>query len=240
MFTLRKACWLVLVVVALLIFGALAGCGGTPSDPSDSDSNGAPDDSDDPGENDADQGEEIDFEVFYGMDWKGSETFKVEWWQKVDGEESAGWLTVNLYESDDHYVVEYHGVLGDHEHSDTVTLETEQAGFTYPVGTVVREAVNHYFWSRLWTEVSVPVLENFEGMDLNRVGDKDGVMGYEVEVVGYDTYAGQEGLTMTMKYEGDLIYEVCLSPDVAVNLYSYTYDTYNGNEYRIKLVEYTD
>jgi hypothetical protein len=68
----------------------------------------------------------------------------------------------------------------------------------------------------------------------------DGFDNYVVEVVGYDTYAGQEGVTLTMMRGDRLIYEVCIPPDVPLNLYSYAYDTYNGNEYRTKLVEYKD
>lgn len=231
--------WLVLTAVSILIFGVLAGCGGkTPAPPSSPDpggDNGSPD----PGGNNGSQGEEVDLGAFYLRDWKGSETLKFEWWQKVDGEESSGWITVDVSQGDGEYTVEYHGVLGDSEYTNADTFTLEYGGITFQLGIIVKEMVDHYLYSRLWNEATVPVLENFEGFDLYRVGDKGSVFGYEVEVVGHNTYAGQKGLTMTMKQNNKQVYEVCLSPDIAVNLYSYTYDYY-GNEYEVTLVEYSD
>lgn len=243
---MRKTRWLIILMAMVVLLGAaLSGCGRSSGDPSGNGNvdpgNGEQDpggSAQDPGG--SDPGKEIDMEVFYGRDFTGSESFKFEWWQKVDGEESTGWITVKVSETDGEYTVDYHGALGDEEYSNTETLGLEHGGITFTLRLLVADTVDYYLYSRLWREAVWAVLENFEGSDFDRVGSKSSFLDYEAEAVGYNTYAGHEGLTLTMKKSGRLIYEVCINPDIPVNLYSYTYDTFDNNEYRVELVEYSD
>ncbi len=83
-------------------------------------------------------------------------------------------------------------------------------------------------------------MENYDDMYLDKVGDVDVVDNYEAEVTGRKSFAGQTGINLTLKRDDKLTHEVGISPDLPVNLYSYTYVTYNDNQFRVELVGYTD
>lgn len=247
MFSVRKTRWLILLMAMVLLLGALAGCGGS-SDPNGEEDPG--DGSQDPEGNEGpqdpgaeDQGEEFDMGMFYGLEFKGTEFYKVDLWQKVDGEETSGWISVALSQGEDEgsYTVEYEGVFGDDEFSETKDFVTSSGGITFNLKSVLVEKVSSYQYFQIWERLNWPALEYFEGFELNRVGEKivDSFLGYEVEAVGYNTYGGQEGLTLTAETDG-LIYEVCLSTDVPFNLYVYDYDKERGEEYKATLVEFSD
>lgn len=241
---LRKTRWLILLMAIVLVLGALAGCGGStdPNGNGDDPGNG----NGDPGGNDPggeDLGEEFDMDDFYQLEFNGTESYKVELWQKVDGEETTGWIAVTVSEGDDEesYTLEYEGVFGDHEFSETKEISTSLSGMTFPLKIVLVEAVSSYRYSTIWTLVNYPILENFEGYDLNRVGQKfeNPLFGFEVEAVGYKTYGGQEGLTLRAE-TASYYYEVCLSADVPFNLYVHQIDRQYDEEYKATLVEFTD
>ena len=69
--------------------------------------------------------------------------------------------------------------------------------------------------------------------------DKRSIDNFEMEATGRKTFAGQTDVNLTLKMHDRLLYELCVSPDVPVNLDSYTYDHHNNNEYRVEMVEYT-
>lgn len=239
MYSLLKQRWFVLTAVCILALGILAGCGdNTPTDMG----------SDDPaynGDNEQPNGEpdpngpleEINWNSLRARDFLGGESFKLEWWQQVDGQESSGRLAVTLAEALGEYTLTYEGILGEYEFSNSDIFVWDSGVFA-----TLAENVDHYlsnYQKRLWDESWVPILGYFEPM-LNYVGDKAAIDEMEAEAAGYKTFAGQDGLLFTFFQEGQLVYELCISPDVPVNLYSYSYDTFSGNEFRVELVEYSN
>lgn len=244
--------WL-LALILLLLLPVIAGCAGNraPVDlPGDVQNGAGPGDSGtaDPGTPGESSDEYFDFNALYltNKRFKDGESFKMNLWQKVGGEESSGWITLAFTETDNEISFEYAWELGELEFSGTGTLP-EGEGPQYSIegaylfnlfaDYLARET--SYAISNVWQYCYIPVLENFEGLDFEKIGDRSNVMGYEMEVAGYKTYAGQKGINFTMHKDGKLLYELCISPDLPVNLYTYIYD-HNGDEYRVELVEYND
>ena len=106
-----KVRWLVIIAVCGMILSAFAGCG--TAAPSNDD-----DDPLDQGENDRD---DIDWDSLHTSQrgFRDGQNLKMSLWQKVDGEESSGWITVAVSESDGEFDFEYAGELGDYEFSNT-------------------------------------------------------------------------------------------------------------------------
>ena len=224
-----KVRWLVIIAVCGMILSAFAGCG--TAAPSNDD-----DDPLDQGENDRD---DIDWDSLHTSQrgFRDGQNLKMSLWQKVDGEESSGWITVAVSESDGEFDFEYAGELGDYEFSNTCSHPDEEG-----LHRLLSECIQHNTQlgaGRLWQKCVDPVLENYDDISLDKVGDVGAVDNFEAEATGHKTFAGQTGINLTLKMDDKLIHEVCISPDVPINLYSYTYEVHSDNEYRVELVEYT-
>ena len=233
--------WLAILIICLLVTITAVGCGGKGT--SQQTDNGDPGKNlpVDPGGKD-EEGDLIDWDSLWMLNrqFQGSESFKLEWWQKVDGVESSGWLKMAVSEEAGEYTIEHEGVIGDQEFSGTEVFNPDDHQIELSISLALISYFSNQAYRNLWSYSVVPVLENFEGFDLERIGDVGGFANYAVEAVGYNTYAGQEGVTLIMTRDDKLLYEVCISYDVPLNLYSYTYDSFSGNEYRTELVEYND
>lgn len=243
MVILRKS-WLlsVLVLVLGIILIGAAGCGGggSPDESPNGDQNGdaTGEETSDPGETGVKEGDYFDFDSLYpsNKEFKDGESFKLDLWQQVGGEESSGWISMEVTEAGGEFTFDFAWELDGEEYSGTFTMPGGPGLYNAVADQLAQES--SWDISDLWQYCWVPVIENYEGLDFEKVGDKAEVIGYTMEVTGRKTYAGQEGINFTMHEEDKLLHELCISPDIAVNLYQYYYD-YDGNEYRVELVEYS-
>ncbi len=166
------------------------------------------------------------------------------WWQDSTKEPpgkpgAVHWIQVSVRKSGDDFTFDYEGEFQDEESSGTCS-HTDDDWIYNLLGTGIANNTPGQHISRLWTHCYVSVLENFEGANLEKVGDNTAIGNFEIEASGRKTFAGQTGNNLLMRMDDNLVYEVCLSPDIPVNLYSYTFDQFDDDEFRVKLTEYSD
>lgn len=179
----------------------------------------------------------IDFSSLYEGDFRDGQYIKVNWWQLVDGEESTGWIAIEVSEEDDYFEIEYEGVLGDHQFygSDEFLREDTSAKFIFynKFGAAQSHILHDILRETIWNMLD----ENFGHLEY--MGQKSSMFGYEAEVIGFDTYGGVEGLTFTLKAGTELAYELSVAPDFPVNLYVYNAMD-EDKHYKVELVEYRE
>lgn len=216
------------LLLLLTILPAL-GCGGSRDNNDNGNGNGTAE---------RDNDDYIDIEKLYEGDFRDGQYLKLEWWQMVDGEEAAGWIALEVDENEDSsFNIEYTGVLGEDEFAGVEHIEpgarSVKAEFSELFNTSQSPGL-----SKIWEESWTGWLDEFFG-ELKKVGDKINLMQYEVEARGIDTYAGQEGLTFIAREDNEVVYQICVSPELPVNLYLFHLDPYD-NQYGVELVEYRE
>jgi hypothetical protein len=185
------------------------------------------------------EAEEInfDFSSLYGGDFRDGQYMKVDWRQSIDGEESTGWIVIDVSAEDEYFEIEYEGSLGDHQFSgaDGFLREDTTAKFIfYNKFTGAQSHILHdIFRETIWNMLD----ENFGHLEY--VGQRSSMFGYEAEARGFDTYGGVEGLTFTLKAGTELAYELCVAPGFPVNLYVYNAMD-EDRHYKVELVEYRE
>ncbi len=248
-----------LVALLLILMLVLAACGGNDAAPN-GDTPPVVDDPpivDDPGdEDDRALIDPLDYHTSGRPGFKDGQYFKYEYKQIVDGEETTGWFALSVSEDSGSFEVTYEGVIYDLQHgstredyefSNTVTLpESDQAFHQFEEGRfqyMLADHINHHsrgIVRTLWGEISSPIMENFEGLGLEYVGQTTGFDAWEMSIPGYEEYAGVEGVKFTLKGNGVLEYEVVIAHELPISLYQYRLDTFSerNNEYWIELVEF--
>jgi hypothetical protein len=180
---------------------------------------------------------EIDFSSLYNGDFRDGQYFKADWWQSVDGEESTGWIVIDVSEEDEYFEIEYEGELGEHKFSGSDEFLREDTTAKFIFYNKFTGAQSHILHDILRETIWNMLDENFSHLEY--VGQRSSMFGYESEATGFDTYGGVDGLTFTLKAGTELTYELTVAPDFPVNLYVYNAVDEDG-QYRAELVEYRE
>lgn len=207
-----------------LAFLLMNGCG-TPD-------NGEPENG---SRNEEEENMAIDIQALDSGDFKDGQYLKVDWWALIEGEERTGWFEIEVFVIEDFYFdFEYAGAWGEQDYAGSTIIERPH--------TSIKHAFSNYLLAgypeleSIWEETAWNWLqEHFSGLE--KVGDRLTLAGREVAAPGHDTYAGQEGLTFTLKAGGAVEYELCVSPELPLNLYSYRIND-EGEYYKAELVEF--
>ena len=234
-------CFIILIVLTMFLSVAVA-CTSSDNGTIDLPDNGISDDKNDSRvdsgdkKDNTDDGEEIDWDGLWHRDFEDGQYMKVEWWQKVDGEESDGWMTIEVSVENNVYNIDCEGKVGDYEFSDTFSTAPPDWE-----GGSVRHLFYQGFTNKHWQirdifeNAVIPISENYEGLDV--VGERHSYLGYDVTSEGFKTIAGIEGYHFLLKYEGKRQNELCISPHIPINLYHFNI-SYDGHQYEMEVVDF--
>ena len=177
--------------------------------------------------------------------FKGTEHFKYTITQTAGEEAQTGEYVIDLSKEGEKYRIRFQGKFAGNEGSFSTTVSSPEE-----IGATLMAQMFFNPWIAPLTVtlfspgfLAIPygglMMGNWEIGSRWKHTDEEGNV-VTVEIPSACEYAGKSGRKLVVKENGEVIYETCVAPGVALPLYVKFRDKNKGDLYEAKLVEYSE
>ncbi len=179
-------------------------------------------------------------EIWKPYNFKGTEYFKYEVKNISDKKTESGFNIIKIQKENEGYIVYLKGKIGDNESELKIKVDSKDQ----ISGAIMGQAMMNpalaplgvALFSPLWTFYFSMFMFGFSW----EVGSKWKKGDTEIEIPGYETYAGIKGKKLVIKDKGVEVNVIVFNNDVALPLYLKMVNKKEGGLYEFKLVEYKE